>query len=190
MDRPSSCRPSMLKLLADDPVDASRIAANLLWRTGTDNRSRLELLLLMALATHRMGDAESSAEMTRRALALYPLTGLLRPFATLDPVDLEALFDNAGEVLPDDDLARVREQAPPFRQRITLIQLTPREELLVKALASTASRKQIADDLYVSVNTIRKQLATLYRKLGVSTRAEALARLARLGLPRSRKVTP
>jgi LuxR family maltose regulon positive regulatory protein len=180
MDRPSSCRPSMLKLLADDPVDASRIAANLLWRTGTDNRSRLELLLLMALATHRMGDAESSAEMTRRALALYPLTGLLRPFATLDPVDLEALFD----------LARVREQAPPFRQRITLIQLTPREELLVKALASTASRKQIADDLYVSVNTIRKQLATLYRKLGVSTRAEALARLARLGLPRSRKVTP
>jgi len=39
-----------------------------------------------------------------------------------------------------------------------------------------------ADQLYVSDNTVRKQLVTLYRKLGVNTREEALTRLAQLGL--------
>jgi len=42
--------------------------------------------------------------------------------------------------------------------------------------------QEIADQLFVSVNTIRSQLATLYNKLGVKSREQALIRLTKLDL--------
>jgi DNA-binding CsgD family transcriptional regulator len=40
----------------------------------------------------------------------------------------------------------------------------------------------MADELYVSVNTVRTQAQAVDRKLGVTTRAEAVASARRLGL--------
>jgi len=171
-----------LSLLAGDPGTARRIAANLLWKETTDNRGRLELLLIDATASHRMNDGAGAAELTRQALALYRQTNLLRPFTTLSEADRDALFCTAGQALEAHEMDAVRQHTSPFPDSISLTQLTPREQLLATALATTASRQEIADQLYVSVNTIRKQLGTLYRKLGVSTRDEALTRLAQLGL--------
>jgi LuxR family maltose regulon positive regulatory protein len=171
-----------LNLLAGDPLEARRIAADLLWTDTVDQRSRQELLLIKAVAAHRMGDTIASGEQARRALALYEHTGLLRPFATFDRAELESLFAHARHSLSADDLALVSANPSPFPSEITLVRLTPRERLLASALATSGSRQQIADELYVSVNTVRTQLATLYRKLEVGTRQEALARLAGLGL--------
>jgi LuxR family maltose regulon positive regulatory protein len=171
-----------LGLLAGDPGTASRIAANLLWEDTTDNRSRLELLLIKAAACLRTDEPARAVKLTRQALALYRQTDLLRAFTTLPAADLDTLFDVAGEALGADALEIVRQHSTPFPHSITLTQLTPRERLLAAALATTASRQEIADRLFVSVNTVRKQLATLYRKLGVGTREEALTRLAQLGL--------
>jgi LuxR family maltose regulon positive regulatory protein len=171
-----------LNLLAGDPIEASRIAANLLWLETIDHRSRQELLLLRAVAAHRTGDLTTSIEMSRRALALYQHTRLLRPFGTIDRADLDDLLGTAGLSLDAEDLARIDAHPNPFSRTVTLIRLTPREQLLVAALATIDSRQQIADRMYVSLNTVRTQLATLYRKLGVNTREEALVRLAGLGL--------
>jgi LuxR family maltose regulon positive regulatory protein len=142
----------------------------------------LELLLLKAVAAHRMGDASSSGEQMRRAVALYGHTGLLRPFATIDRSDLDRLLTRAGVTLDPADLDVLDAHDSPFPSTLTLVRLTPRERELARALSSTASRQQIADELYVSLNTVRTQLATLYRKLGVRTREDALTRLASLGL--------
>jgi LuxR family maltose regulon positive regulatory protein len=107
---------------------------------------------------------------------------LLRAFATVPPDELTALLDAAGQTLSPTELATVHAHPAPFPQSIFLIRLTPRERLLADALGQTGSRQDIAEDLYVSLNTVRAQLATLYRKLDVHTREEALARLAELGL--------
>ena len=40
----------------------------------------------------------------------------------------------------------------------------------------------MAEMLFLSVKTIKTQLASAYRKLGVTTRVDALSNLARLGL--------
>ena len=40
------------------------------------------------------------------------------------------------------------------------------------------SRQEIAEVLYISVNTAKKHLANIYSKLGVGTREEALERYA------------
>lgn len=53
--------------------------------------------------------------------------------------------------------------------------LTERELAVLDGLLRTSSVAGIASELVVSVNTVKTQLRTLYRKLGVSTRDEAIA---------------
>jgi ATP/maltotriose-dependent transcriptional regulator MalT len=64
-----------------------------------------------------------------------------------------------------------------------LVQQPSAAELNVLELLPTAlSTREIADKLYVSPNTVRSHTHTLYRKLGVHSRSEAVARGATLGL--------
>lgn len=60
--------------------------------------------------------------------------------------------------------------------------LTGAELNALRLLRQGHTRAEIAALLFVSVNTVKSQLASAYRKLGVTTRADALATLARLGL--------
>ncbi|MGP6204389.1 response regulator transcription factor [Microbacterium sp. F2] len=53
---------------------------------------------------------------------------------------------------------------------------------MLTALASPDSLAQIAARLHVSVNTIKSQVRSLYRRMGVSSRHEAIAEATRLGL--------
>jgi LuxR family maltose regulon positive regulatory protein len=60
--------------------------------------------------------------------------------------------------------------------------LTERELAVLRLLPTRLSAREIADELYVSVNTVRTQAQAVDRKLGVTTRAEAVASARRLGL--------
>ena len=60
--------------------------------------------------------------------------------------------------------------------------LTDREAAVLRMLAGTASLREIADELFVSHNTVKTQVKSIYRKLGVATRADAVARGRELGL--------
>jgi LuxR family maltose regulon positive regulatory protein len=60
--------------------------------------------------------------------------------------------------------------------------LTPAELRLLPLLASHLSFREIAEQLFVSRNTIKTQAISVYRKLGVSSRSEAVSEAQRLGL--------
>ena len=60
--------------------------------------------------------------------------------------------------------------------------LTPAELRLVPLLATHLSFREIADELLVSRNTVKTQAISIYRKLGVSGRSEALAAADELGV--------
>jgi DNA-binding CsgD family transcriptional regulator len=62
-----------------------------------------------------------------------------------------------------------------------LDRLTARERAVVEAAASGLSSRDIAAELYVSPRTVESHLGSVYRKLGVKSRAELLAFLARSG---------
>ena len=53
--------------------------------------------------------------------------------------------------------------------------LTARERDVLRFLPSRLTLREIADELYVSVNTLKFHLKLIYRKLGVNSRAEAAA---------------
>jgi len=65
--------------------------------------------------------------------------------------------------------------------------LTGRELVVLTHLADGVTLEQIARELWVSRNTVKSQVRSLYRKLGVSTRADAVAWATSAGLhpPRS-----
>lgn len=54
------------------------------------------------------------------------------------------------------------------------VALTPREQVVLAALAEHGSIREIAADLVVSPHTVKAQLQSVYRKLGVSSREGAL----------------
>ncbi|WP_250445931.1 LuxR C-terminal-related transcriptional regulator [Actinotalea sp. C106] len=55
--------------------------------------------------------------------------------------------------------------------------LTERERVVLALLAEETTLEDIARSLYVSRNTVKSQVSSVYRKLGVASRAEAVARV-------------
>jgi LuxR family transcriptional regulator, transcriptional regulator of spore coat protein len=53
--------------------------------------------------------------------------------------------------------------------------LTRREQVVLSNLSEDVTLEQIATKLFVTRNTVKSQVRSLYRKLGVSTRADAVA---------------
>ena len=53
--------------------------------------------------------------------------------------------------------------------------LTRRELVVLEHLSEDVTLEEIATTLFVTRNTVKSQVRSLYRKLGVSTRADAVA---------------
>ncbi len=62
------------------------------------------------------------------------------------------------------------------------VTLTPREHEVLQALAEGLANKQIAARLGISEHTIKTHVTAVFEKLGVTTRAEAVARGVQLGV--------
>ncbi|MEV4423749.1 LuxR C-terminal-related transcriptional regulator, partial [Patulibacter sp. NPDC049589] len=61
-------------------------------------------------------------------------------------------------------------------------ELSAREVGVLRALSGTGSLRELADSLYISRNTIKTHTRSLYAKLGVASREEAVLRGRALGL--------
>ena len=53
--------------------------------------------------------------------------------------------------------------------------LTRRERVVLAELAEDVTLEEIATRLFVTRNTVKSQVRSVYRKIGVSTRTEAVA---------------
>jgi DNA-binding NarL/FixJ family response regulator len=60
--------------------------------------------------------------------------------------------------------------------------LSEREREVLQEIASGATNREIAKRLYLSPHTVKEHSSSLYRKLGVRNRAEAVQKAQRLGL--------
>jgi LuxR family maltose regulon positive regulatory protein len=144
--------------------------------------------LVLAVARDREWSAGEAREATCRALELAAPQGLVRPFLTTGSPRMPALLAQVLEVRPDDPfvtriLERLAGPGPHGAEASRLAEpLTDRELVILRSLPTLRSNGEIADDLYVSVNTVKAHLKGLYRKLGVSGRRQAVERARELGL--------
>jgi LuxR family maltose regulon positive regulatory protein len=60
--------------------------------------------------------------------------------------------------------------------------LTERELAVLRLITTTMSTAEIANELYLSANTVKTHLAAIYRKIGVSKRRDAVAQARELEL--------
>ena len=60
--------------------------------------------------------------------------------------------------------------------------LTRRERVILSNLDTETTLEEIAAKLFVTRNTVKSQVRSVYRKLGVSTRADAVECARQIGL--------
>ena len=67
-------------------------------------------------------------------------------------------------------------------QRVAALAITPRELDILDQIAAGKSTREIAQDLFVSENTVKTHASRLYDKLGVKRRTQAVQEARRIGL--------
>jgi DNA-binding NarL/FixJ family response regulator len=74
--------------------------------------------------------------------------------------------------------------AAKLAERVTQVQLTPRELATLRLMADGKANKEIASALGISERTVKTHLGHLFEKLGVTSRTEAVKVATRRGLVR------
>ncbi len=173
---------AQIALVEDKSLEAVAMASDALAVANLRPRVRAELLLARAAASLRLGGERASVHDLSEAVQILENDRLRTPWFFLvesDRVGLAALARGAGIARPAllDDLAEV----PVLFTRLeSFLELTAREREVLALLVSGLSVSVIARKLVVSPNTVKKQRASIYRKLGATTREEAaIAAIAR-----------
>jgi len=139
-------------------------------------RTRAEALLVKALAAQGLGALAASAEALADVAVLLRRTGLRQPLMLVPRAHLAEAIEAAGSGI---SLEGVPDR---FGVSRAVGSLTRRELVVLQHLARNGSLDTIATELVVSRNTVKGQVSSLYRKLGVNNRAEAIVVASELGL--------
>ncbi len=134
------------------------------------------------------GDAAGAGRALEAALAAAEATRQLRPFVAVGRRMEDLLRDRirqgtAHRALVDEllDVLGDRHRAP--RSSAPLLEpLSGREETILRYLPTTLSNREIASELFVTTNTVKSHLRSIYRKLDVARRREAVERARELRL--------
>ena len=103
------------------------------------------------------------------------LAPLLRRYRNLDGRHQEFVAGLVEDISPSSGAAS-------DGSAVLVEHLTERELIVLHYLPTMLKAGEIAADLFVSVNTVKAHLRSIYRKLGVSNRREAVERARTIGL--------
>jgi LuxR family maltose regulon positive regulatory protein len=130
-------------------------------------------LLRLASTRHKLGDAEGAREALESArddLETLPDPGMLGALGAKVAAELSA---------------------PPRHEGYYGQPLSEAELRVLALLAAGDSISDVARELYLAPTTVKTHRRTIYRKLGATTRQEAIARATALGIaeaPRARQL--
>jgi len=125
-------------------------------------------------------------ELIRRGLRAGALSYLLKDTDRRTLVDTIRAAARGETLLKPEILGRLVASEESRRSASSsaagTVELTEREREVLAAAASGERSKEIADRLSISERTVKAHLTNLYNKLGVDSRAAAVAAAARRGL--------
>jgi LuxR family transcriptional regulator, maltose regulon positive regulatory protein len=142
----------------------------------------VEAWLVEVWAALRAGDRSGARHALQCALVRAEPLDALRPFALAGPAVRVLLVDQLGGGRDPNAFAfrclsaRQRAPQPPAPE------LSVREQDVLVQLISLSNLGEIADDLAVSVNTVKSHVRAIYGKFGVNTRRTAVLTALERGL--------
>ncbi|HEY0691523.1 MAG TPA: helix-turn-helix transcriptional regulator, partial [Kribbella sp.] len=155
--------------------------------------------LVRAAHSIRVGDPGRGRLCLERALRLAAPERLRRPFSEAPPA-VRGLLRPSGDLVARHPWLRGPgstrgwhhaaggEQSPDAQREGAArpIPLTSKEQEVLEYLAELLTTDEIAQTMFVSVNTVRSHVRSILRKLGASRRNEAVRRAWELGILPSR----
>jgi LuxR family maltose regulon positive regulatory protein len=150
----------------------------------------IEASLVAAAAHQRLTDHDAAGRALSQALDLAAPEGFRRVFVEGGPQVRVLLVDHlhrgtGHRALAGTLLERLREAtvpAPPPAAAVLVEPLSEREQVVLRYLPTTLSAGEIAGELYVSLNTVKTHIKSIYRKLDTNRRRDAVHRARQLQL--------
>ena len=156
-------------------------------------------LLVEAVQESRRQSPARARRALDRSLRLAAPEGLRRPFREAGPSVQQVLTTDPGisaqhhwlghpgdpgPTIPAIPAQRTSSPARRARQETPAVvePLTPKELEVLANLQELLTNQEIADTMFVSVNTVRTHVRSILRKLGVSRRSAAVRKARQLGL--------
>lgn len=144
---------------------------------------------LTAIAQVKQGDRDGGLATMRRSLETGQPQGYLRSYLDLLPAFATELSQLAASLDVPDDLRSALTisntsfpaQSPAAPSEPLIENVTEREREVLAALAQRLSYKEIADQLFISPLTVKRHASSVYGKLGVAGRNDAVRRARELG---------
>jgi LuxR family maltose regulon positive regulatory protein len=142
----------------------------------------IEAHILAAVLAARAGERQSSATAVRTAIELAAPRAAVRPFYEAGQDIRQLLVSQVGRLGRLNQFVEKLLAVIPAGGPDLTTELTPREAQLLRELPSLATVEEIAASFYLSVNTVKTHLRNLYRKLGVTSRRNAVVVARQRGL--------
>jgi LuxR family maltose regulon positive regulatory protein len=154
----------------------------------TERRALIRQILLAAVAIERGDPMMASA--VAGVLHAARVNGFLNTVVTTAPQVTSYLVEHAPQLRPDPFTGQLVAAALKARAIALdggspgrgLAEPLTAAELRILKLLPTSTYLQIADTLYISRNTVKVHLRSVYQKLGVASRAQAMERAVDLSL--------
>jgi LuxR family transcriptional regulator, maltose regulon positive regulatory protein len=180
-----------LRLAQDDPAAAAAALAPVIDGSVVMPNAHLwdvQAFLLQAIASDALGDASAARRALEQALDRAAPESLLFPFLYDPAPELldrhrrhgTAHADLITEIL--NVLAGRKPGSPSAGPQRLREPLSHAEARVLRYLPTKLSAPEIADELYLSVNTVKTHMRHLYDKLGAHRRHEAVEQARALGL--------
>jgi len=154
----------------------------------------VELSLFKAVALWNLGMIDEAAIIFEKCLSLAESGGIVRIFLETGEAVVQLLqrakskgarteYVGKLEAAFSGQQVDVKKDAPLIPSQEKLIEpLTERELEVLRLMCEGYSNQGIADEMIVSVNTVKKHTSNIYGKLGVRNRAQAVLRAREIEL--------
>lgn len=175
-----------LALDAGDAVHTIELTAPCLAMGDAHSPRTATLAVLVTAAAHaRLGDLRTADALFMQAVTLAAPTGSVRPFGILPRRELTVLASRARRSAESSSVRETVEAISarfPARDDAVPDRLSARELVVLSHLVAGATQQRISFELTVSPNTVKTQVRSIYRKLGVTSREGAVQRARALGI--------